>query len=87
MPLPRFQRPAADETPAGAYATHYFDAARGDVAALHERIERGFADYSLGETPLSPTADRLDTTIQFLSRSAGIVGLAGALIIVAVSIF
>jgi hypothetical protein len=84
MPNPLFtQRPAADQSPAGPDATHYFDAAHGDVAALHARIEQGFADYSLGETPLSPTADRLDAAVQFLSRSAGIAGLVSALILTA----
>ncbi|MCE7798826.1 hypothetical protein LWE61_20055 [Sphingobium sufflavum] len=58
---------------------HYFDSAHGDVAALHARIERGFADYSLGASPHSPVADRFEQVIQQISRSAGIVSLAAAL--------
>ncbi len=88
MPLPRFQQPApAEQTQLGGDTSHYFDAALGDVAALHDRIERGFAAYAPGESPISPSADRLDTAIQFLSRSAGVVGLAGALILIGIAIF
>ncbi len=88
MPHPRFQKPNhVDKRPAGTPDSHYFDAAQGDVAALHERIERGFIADRPGESPFSPASGQLDATIRFLSRSAGIVGLVGALILIGFNIF
>ncbi len=88
MAQPRFQHPIPAEKQAGnASASHYFDAVNGDVAALHERIELGFADYGFGESPFSGTGNGLDSTIHLLSRSAGILGLAGALILLGIAIF
>lgn len=86
MSLPHFQHPPKKDEPAIAH-THYFDAANGDVAALHARIERGFADYSLGQSPFSPTSNRFETTVRLFSRGAGLAGLTAGLLLVAYSIF
>ncbi|CAN5135531.1 hypothetical protein BH10PSE13_BH10PSE13_21030 [soil metagenome] len=81
MPLPLPQRP--EQAPAHRAGTdHYFDAAHGDVASLHARIEQSLGQNGFVAAPHSQTADRIEHLVQGVSRSAGIVGLAGALALI-----
>ncbi|MET0363480.1 MAG: hypothetical protein ABW169_02385 [Sphingobium sp.] len=84
MPLPEF-KPAEldDRRSATAGDGHYFDTAHGDVAALHDRIERGFGEYSFDRAPESAVGNRLENSIHGLSRAAGIFGFLGALAYIA----
>jgi hypothetical protein len=79
MPLPAQFQPAAPTTPARADSGHHFDTAHGDVAALHSRIESSFALSTFVPPPASVIVPRLEAYVAAFSRSAGVVGLAGAL--------
>lgn len=85
MPLPLPQRP--DNAPAHRAETdHYFDIAHGDVASLHARIERGLGQNGFAAAPHSATADGIENLVQGISRSAGVIGLLGAVSLIAYAI-
>lgn len=81
MPQPSFKPASPDEFRQAIQSAthHHFESAHGDVAALHARIEQSFRDYSIGDSPFSDARSRIDSTVDFVSRSAGIVGLVAAL--------
>lgn len=81
LPLPRQPEQAAPST--GAPASHYFDAAHGDVASLHDRIERSLGAHAFAALPQSQAVDRLEALVQAVSRAAGPIGLLGALAMIA----
>ncbi|MFT3965598.1 MAG: hypothetical protein QM690_06930 [Sphingobium sp.] len=67
----------------GTESDHYFDVAHGDVAALHARIERGFAQYHFERAPRSSFDEHVEDSIHLLSRLSGVLGLAVTLGIIA----
>jgi hypothetical protein len=83
MPLPLPRRPEDEAPSVGAETRHYFDIAHGDVASLHDRIEQGLMQNDFVAPPHSPTSHRIEAIIQTVSRGAGVVGLAGALALIA----
>ncbi|HEX7856642.1 MAG TPA: hypothetical protein VF503_23435 [Sphingobium sp.] len=84
MPLPQFQPTELQDQPTPTPETgHYFEGVHGDVAALHARIEGGFDDYRFEGVPRSFLAGRFEDSVQFVSRSAGVLGLLGALGLIA----
>lgn len=84
MPLPLLRRPEDESKSADRNdSAHYFDMAHGDVASLHERIERGLMQNAYVAVPHSVTADRIEMAVQAVSRGAGVVGLFGALALIA----
>lgn len=77
LPAPKSNLPVPVSKPVSR--AHHFDAAHGDVAALHARIERSFADGTYASPPRSPLAERLEASVQAVSRAAGPVALIAAL--------
>ena len=79
MPLPQMKPAESDVAPSSGGDAHYFGAAHGDVAALHNLIERGFGTAGLLSPSHSQTNDWVENGIRLLSRGAGVAGFLGAL--------
>lgn len=79
MPLPASKPVDPQAQHRATVATHHFDMAHGDVAALHARIEQSFCEKPLALMPLTATTERLDLAVRTISRAAGPVALIASL--------